>query len=110
MIVINAGLESTALDAQTDLNFAIAFNFVNPNHLMDMAAFGHVAAAYQLPRAIAFVVAQFDSFAIDPVVIAGGIVHTARTASQRECSEHPGNQHERRSEKLRKGNGEWLMA
>ena len=76
MIVINAGLESTALDAHADLNFAIAFDFVNPNHLMDMAAFGHIAAAHQLPRAIAFVVAQFDSFAIDPVVIAGGIVHT----------------------------------
>ena len=75
MIIVNAGLESTALDTQADLNFAIEFDFVDPNHLMDVAAFGHIAAAHQLPRSIAFVVAQFVSFAIDPVVIAGGVIH-----------------------------------
>jgi hypothetical protein len=70
--LVDARLQRAALDAQAHLDLAVAPDLVHPDHLVDAASLGNVAAAHQLPRPVAAVIVQLDLLAVAPQSVAGG--------------------------------------
>jgi hypothetical protein len=69
------------LDAQAHLDLAVAPDLAHPDHLVDAASLGNVAAAHQLPRPVAAVIVQLDLLAVAPQSVAGGGVERSSLAA-----------------------------